>query len=674
MIVKVQGVGDDDLLLRGFSYSEELGRPFNLTVLVAPTSRRVKPEKLVGQALTIKLVDPGKADRYFNGIVAAASIPGNQDILEYRLSVVPSVSLLGYSSKCRWFQEESALDIVKKVISGHAVLVKDKCKEKYKALEYCVQYRESDLAFMTRLMEQAGIYYHFEHANGSNTLVLCDASTSHGDTDGYATVPFYAPGSRRSEASFDSWSLDARMCSGVFATKDYNFKTPANQLLSPENVASPFTSENLDSRFVSRLFDYPGEFADAAGGMVTAGARAEALAAAAETYSGTCDARGLFAGGLFKLTDPNGDLNDDLEQKYLVTKLSLSGQAQNYDRGTGGGSKVSCSVVAVKETTFFRLWPSTPKPVIAGAQTAIVVGPSGQEIHTDEHGRVRVRFHWDEDHDGSSGDTSCWIRVAQLWAGKQWGAVFLPRVGQEVVVQFLEGDPDRPLITGGVYNASNPVPYALPENKNIACVKSNSTTDGSGFNEIKFDDTKGKELLFVHAEKSHHVRVKGSQAIGVGGSASLGVGGDLSESVGKDHSLSVKGDSLTKVTGDMHLNVTGKSITSVTGVQSVKVTGDASLVYSGGFSHGVQGDYFVKAANICIEATTNITLKVGGTSIAIESGGVTITTSGNVEINGTGGIKASASGGKVELTGSAGVKASSAASVDLTAPMIKNNG
>jgi len=672
MSVKVEGLAEDALLIRGFSYSEELGRPFTMTVVVAPTSVAVTPGQLLGHSLTVRLVCPGKPDRFFNGLVASASIPGNHDILEYRLSVIPNFAVASYRTNCDWNQGKTALEVIKETVQFHHAELENKCDEVYEPLEFCVQYRESDLAFVTRLMEQFGVYYYSKHLEGSNTLVLCDGPLSHTQGQGDAEVPFYAPGSSHEEAAFSTWGLEARMCKGLYDTKDYNFKTPKNGLSSSGVVVSPFGFDHSVPSWTD-FYEYPGEFLGAAGGEKVVSLRAEALAAGGQTFTGSGDVRGVYVGCVFKLMDPNADLSEGLAQKYLVTGLQISGQADNYDRGSGGGTRVSCSVTAVKETQVFRLWPSTPKPVIAGAQTAVVVGPEDQEIHTDEFGRVRVCFKWDRFHGSDESDTSCWVRVAQLWAGKQWGAMFLPRVGHEVVVQYLDGDPDRPLVTGAVYNADNMPPYAMPDNKNISGIKSNSTTGGSGFNEIKFDDTKGKELLFIHAEKSHHVKVKGSQAVGVSGSAGLGVGGDLNESVGKDHNVSVTGNSVQKVKGDAHITVVGDSVGQISGAQSLKVTGSASLVYSADYSQGVQGDYFVKAANICIEASTNVTIKVGGTSIAIESGGVTIETTGTIELKANGGVKVESGGGKVEITGSAGVKMSSSATVELSAPTIKNN-
>ena len=649
MSVKVQGQADDALLLRGFSYTEELGRPFVLSVLLAPTSVAVKPEKLVGQSLTVKLVCPGKPDRFFNGLVASASIPGNHDILEYRLSVIPNLGLLGYSTRCRWFQEESVLDVIKKVIGGHAVQVEDKCKEPYEPLEFCVQYRESDLSFVTRLMEQYGIYYQFVHSETGNKVELCDGPLCHKDIENYDELAFYAPGSSHEGDAFSVFGLEARMCTATFATKDYNFKTPPNQLLSPKDVDSPFGSKTLDAGLPTRMFEYPGEFSNAAGGGTVASLRAEALAAGAQTFTGSCDVRGLFAGGVFKLTDPNGDLSDELEQKYLVTGQQVSGQADSYDRGTGGGgARVSCCVTAIKDTQAFRLWPSTRKPVIAGAQTAMVVGPKDHEIHTDEFGRVRVRFHWDEDHDGTTGDTSCWVRVAQLWAGKQWGAVFLPRVGHEVVVQFLEGDPDRPLVTGAVYNADNMPPYPLPDKKMISGIKSHSVKEGPnsadaprGFNEIKFDDTKGSELFATHAQHNMTETVLNNQASTVSGNRTQTVKGTHTETITKDTKVVIAEGNLVNVVnkGNEEHTIAEGSFTETVkkdytiavkdGKFAVEVEpGDASInAKTGGFTGTSKDQLWLESSNATstLKAKNNVVVSSGTANVEVTAGGENVT-------------------------------------------------
>ncbi|MBN2035041.1 MAG: type VI secretion system tip protein VgrG, partial [Deltaproteobacteria bacterium] len=290
--------------------------------------------------------------------------------------------------------------------------------------------------------------------------------------------------------------------------------------------------------------------------------------------------------------------------------------------------------VAIPSSVTFRPERNTPKPVVEGVQTAIVVGPSGEEIYTDEFARVKVKFHWDRV-EGADETSSCWIRVSQLWAGVNWGAMFIPRIGQEVIIDFIEGDPDRPIITGRVYNQENMPPYGLPDQKTKSAIKTNSSIGGDGFNEIRFEDKKGEEELFIHGQKNLEIRVKNDRRETIGRDRHLVVENDKKEVVKNNRHDIVKMDWVKEIGKDRHLTVKGKEAKKVTESLSLTVEGEVIEVFKAAHSEQATGDYYLKADNVVIEAMNNITLCVGSSYITIEAGSIDIKTGGQVSVDGT---------------------------------------
>jgi type VI secretion system secreted protein VgrG len=282
----------------------------------------------------------------------------------------------------------------------------------------------------------------------------------------------------------------------------------------------------------------------------------------------------------------------------------------------------------------FRPQRNTRRPVVEGVQTAIVVGPKGQEIYTDEHGRVKVQFHWDREGKRDE-NSSCWIRVSQNWAGTGWGAMIIPRIGHEVIVDFEEGDPDRPLITGRVYHGVNKPPYKLPDEKTKSTVKTNSSEGGEGFNEIRFEDKKGEEQIFIHSEKNFDLRIKNDSFETVSNNRHLHVEKDKFEQVDNNRSETVDADHKEQIGKDRHLDVKGKEAKQVGGSLSLTVKGDVIEAFKANHSEQTGKDYYLKAQNIVIDGMTNITLSVGSSYIAIESGSIEIKTGGQIKIDGS---------------------------------------
>jgi type VI secretion system secreted protein VgrG len=302
------------------------------------------------------------------------------------------------------------------------------------------------------------------------------------------------------------------------------------------------------------------------------------------------------------------------------------------------------SFTAIDSAQPFRTSRITPKPVVQGPQTAMVVGPKGEEIHTDKHGRVKVQFHWDRE-GAADENSSCFVRVSQAWAGKNWGAIALPRIGQEVIVDFLEGDPDHPIITGRVYNEINKPPYDLPNKATISTFKTNSSKGGEGFNEFRFEDKKGEEQIFIHAEKNMDIRVKNDRFETIGHDRNLVVENDKKEHIKNERHEQVDSHHMEKIGADRNLKVEGKEAKEVTGSLSLKVGDDVIQEFGANHSEQVSGDCYLKASNIIIESTTNVTMKVGQSYIAIESGGIKIGTTGTIELEATSTLSAKGTAG-----------------------------
>ena len=570
-----------ELAVVGWQCVEELSRPFELEVeLAADDDVTVDPKAIVGKdaLLTIHLGDGG--GRFIRGIVSklgswdAGSGAGRH---RYRATVVPALWRLGRTLRSRHFQNKTAVDIVKKVLTDAKVEQRWATSGTYASRELCVQYRESDLAFVSRLLEEEGIYYFFEHTADKHVMVLGDKASVHTAIPEGAERIIFRPPSLMSaeEDSIYRFAHGLEVRPGAVVLKDYEFKKPALDLSA--DAAS-------DGDAALEIYDYPGEDEDAATGKQLAKTRLEELRMDVETVTGSSRCRRLQPGFTFELDEhPMTDLN----KKYLVRRVQHVGrQPEVLPHGTPIGKQDAYDVqfLAQPADTPFRPARVTRRPIIAGPQTAMVVGPAGEEIHTDEHGRIKVQFHWDRE--GKNDDkSSCWLRVSQAWAGPGWGALYIPRIGQEVVVEFLEGDPDRPLVTGRVYNGHNPPPMSLPGEKTKSTLRSSSSLGGSGSNELMFEDAAGSELVMLHAQKDLSIKVENDKNQTVGGNESLTVTKDRTRNIKGNQTLNVtKDDSSTllanqsvKVTGDRDVKVSGSHTEKITLTQSIDVGGSQTL-------------------------------------------------------------------------------------------------
>jgi type VI secretion system secreted protein VgrG len=497
-------LGKDELVLVRFDGAEGLSELFEFRIEALSETADINFDQAIGKQCTLKFKTYGQ-EREFSGLMVEAQWLGlRQDNYSYRVVLRPWLWLLSRTSDCRIFQDKKAPDIIKQVFkdrgfSDYEFKLTD--EGSYPKLEYCVQYRETDLNFVTRLMEQHGIYYFFEHQGEKHKLILVDSKSKHQPVPGHEKTTYNAnvrDWTRDKERIFE-WISERRFRTGKIELNDYNYLKSTSQLTSDRSASEPYTHSDME------VYDYPGKYKEKSEGEFYAKIRLEAEQAADHRRHANGDALSLYPGGVTQL---ERHPTDSQNIEYLIVRSTHTFIAQAYRSGTlvsGEDADYYGSYEFMPKDQQFRAPIVTPKPLIQGIQTAKVVtkdSNSNEEIDVEELTEIYVRFHWmREQGDKEAKQRSCKIRVAQVWSGKTWGGQFIPRVGQEVVVEFLEGDPDRPLVVGTVYNDQYKPPYELPKKKTIAGIKSDSTKGSSGNNEWNFEDKKGSEKISVHAEK-----------------------------------------------------------------------------------------------------------------------------------------------------------------------------
>lgn len=653
-------LGEDVLLFRRMTVTEHLGRPFQFDLDCLSNDPQVKFEDLLGQVVTIRYQGRDDFERFFNGHVTRFVQSGmHGDYHVYHAEVRPWLWFLTRTADCRIFQAMTVPDIVKQVFRDLGFTdFKESLSGSYREWEYCVQYRETDFNFVNRLLEQEGIYYYFEHDDGKHTLVLADDVSAHAATEGYEEIPYFPrdTSGRRERDHIYAWQRTQEIHPDLYAVEDYDFTKPKSDLQVKASVQPAHKATGYE------IYDYPGEYRETSDGQHYVDARIQELHAQHERIQGQGDAAGLKTGKTFKLT---GHYRDDQNGKeYLVVSASYELTSDDYESGAGGGGEepFHCAFVAIDAKVAYRPPRITPKPVVQGPQTALVVGKSGEEIWTDEYGRIRVQFHWDR-YGKEDENSSCWVRVSTPWAGKNWGAVHIPRMGQEVVVSFEEGDPDRPLVTGSVYNADNMPPYELPANKTQSGIKSRSTkgAEPANFNEIRFEDKKGEEQLYIHAEKNQDNIVENDETTSVGNNRTesvgknekidigenreetvgknetINIGENRSESVGKNESISI---------GESRDETVGKNETvNIGGNRNVQVAKEEQIQVGDSRTLDVGKDNTVNVGkSLLINAADEIVLKTGSATMVMKKNGDITIKGKNITTEGSGKITEKASG------------------------------
>lgn len=649
-------LGADVLIPVAVEGEEGLSRPFRYSITVISSRMSIAPADILGKSVTLSIARKGGDPRAINGIVASlASGPlAMRGYRRYTMEVVPTLWLLSLSSDCRVWQEKTVVQIVEALLGelGVTEIKKQGLTGTHNARITCVQYRETALDFVGRLLADEGIYYYFTHETGKHTLVLSDS------TAGYYDCPDkevqHAAAAQGGMLAIDGWSHAQSFTSGKWTLKDYNFETPSTDL-----TASTATVLDVAAFKKWERFDYPGIYTVKADGTTRSRWAMEEDETGYETVEGTGSYRGFAAGA--KITMASHAVEAEKGKGYVLTEVRLSARDESHLGNSGGPPSYANSFTAIPDATAFRP-PPLPRPIVHGPQTATVVGPSGEEIYCDKYGRVRVQFHWDRK--GQKDEKSfAWVRVAQIMAGKNWGSLFTPRVGMEVVVDFLEGDPDQPLVVGTVYNGENMPPYTLPDNKTQSGIKTRSSKQGDAatFNELRFEDKKDSEEIYFHAQKDFKRVVENDDTLQVDHDQTITIKNDRTETVseGNEAVTIAKGNrTVTIGEGNETLEVTkgNRTVTVGQGNDSHTVSkGNASLTVSQGnrtveVAQGndtltvkmgnetmdvKQGDFALKlglgdasikcdAGSIKLEAMQAIELKVGGNSVKIDQSGITV--------------------------------------------------
>ena len=676
------GLGKDALLLERFSGEEGVSTPFRFTLEMLSENASVDPADVLRKPITVTVVIPGGKERHFHGIVNRFSAGGRRaGLTSYRAEMVPWLWFLSLTSDCRIFQNLPAMDIVTKVFDDLGYKdYKPKVMGTQPKRVYCVQYRESSLAFISRLLEEEGIYYFFEHTESSHMLVLSDVPGQMPPCPQVSKLRMAATQSygMAEEPLVTSVELEHAAVTEKIELTDYNFEKPSSSLRA--SVAGKHKDE---------IYDYPGNYGAREDGDRFAKLRLQQKEAEREVLRGESNSPSFTAGHRFDLTE---HANRTLNRGYYLTHVRHAASIPNYTTGAGEFEYAN-AFHAIPQTIPYRPPLVTPRALVLGSQTAVVVGPAGEEIYVDKYGRVKVQFFWDRE-GKKDANSSCWVRVSSSWAGKNWGLIQIPRIGQEVIVDFLEGNPDQPIITGRVYNAEQMPPYGLPANMTQSGLLSRSSKGGSAANanEIRFEDKKGSEEIYIHAEKNEKhevendrsdfvghdetgkighdqtlevdhdrsrkvgnnesVMVKNNQSISADGARSVSVGASQTHSIGSSDSTSVAENRSASVGGNDTLSVGGNRSESVDGDSSMAVTGKRAERVTKEWATNISDKRTVQVSKddslsvgkkLQITAGDEIVIKTGSASITLKKNGDIVIKGKDVKIDGSGKINVKAS-------------------------------
>jgi type VI secretion system secreted protein VgrG len=652
-------LGQDTLVIESFEGVEGISRLFDFQgELLAETGTSIDPKDIIGKKVTVEisLLDV-QGSRYVNGMVAAfEQTSGDTDFDVYRVHIVPSLWQLTLSSNCRVFQGKTVIDIIKEVIQTYGISMADQTQQSFQPLDYCTQYFETDFNFISRLAEQHGIFYWFEHTDSDNKVNFSDARTAYADCPLVNSIT-YSPNSDKGQdryvSSMEDFSVTATMVVGKHSTLDYDYRNYQAHKIDSTTSVSPFVNNAFER------YTYPsgeeGYVKDVSKNLTTPNhatgflkSQTDASDAGAEVFHGTSSARSFVSGCTFTMTShPRGDWN----RKYLLTEVvHRVDQVPSY-RSSGKGTERSDyrnRFSAISSDTVFRPHAVTPKPLIYGPQTAMVVAASGEEMHIDKLGRVCVQFFWDRLRAANTVDNT-WLRVAQPWAGSGWGTFFWPRLNDEVIVQFINGDPDNPIVIGSVYNGVNMPKYQLPDMSTRTGMVTRSSKGGSASNanELRFEDKMGSEQIFLNAEKDMDHRIENDHRRYVGGQDSLIVKGVQYDEITGDRHSNMKANLVQKVAEKSDLDV-GTDMNHKVG-QNYSLKVGMNHGEKVGMNYGLDAgmEVYIKAGmTLVIEAGVGITLKGAGGSITIDPMGVSIT--GTMVLINSGG--APLSGSPAQLT------------------------
>lgn len=640
-------LGQDTLLIESFEGVEGISRLFDYQVeLYAAAGTDIDPTDLVGNKVTVtlNLID-GSSKRYFNGLIAAfEQTAGDSNFDVYHAHVVPSLWQLTLSTNCRVFQDKTVMDIIKAVIQPYGLSVGDVTKFAYKPLDYCTQYNETDFHFISRLAEQFGIFYWFEHTDSDNKAVFGDSRDAYSDCPNESSVQYSAQ-QQDQEALYHSVVSDIRvtasMVTGKHTSGNFDFRPFQRNSAGPENSTHDMGKNALERYFwptweAGYVKDKDKEISTPNHGALFTTAQRDASDVHANVFHGSSTVRAFLPGFTFDLTEHP---RDAWNQSYLLMEVAHhTVQTPPYIADAGSArSPYSNRFVGIESTRTYRPQARTPRPRMYGPQIALVVAPNGEEQYIDKYGRINVRFMWDRT-GGMNATDNTWVRVSQSWASRGFGAYFWPRMDDEVLVGFIDGDPDEPVVLGSVYNGNALPKYVLPDMQTRSGIVTRSTKGGSAdnANELRFEDKKGSEQIFINAEKDIDVYVENdsrrhtlgqdslivdkNQLEKVGGSYNRSIGGDSIEAISGKQDLKISGQVSHEIDGTYGRTIGGDALEKISGKQGLKVTKEVAHEYEDKFSLKVGMDHGEKVGmNYALEAGMNAYIK-GGMNVTIEAG------------------------------------------------------
>ncbi|WP_441257579.1 type VI secretion system Vgr family protein [Vibrio sp. Vf1514] len=624
----VEGLEDDTLVVRGFDGQETLsserinGQPchgFRYELELASRLANLTPDMVVDKVAELTLYRDDVLVQRVNGIVRCFTQgdTGHHHTF-YSLTLVPALERLSLRHNSRIFQLNTVPEILSILlqemgINDYAFALTRDCAQR----EFCVQYRETDLDFLHRLAAEEGLVYSFIHEEGKHTLIFSDASDSLpklGEPIPYNTLA----GGMIESPYISALSVHSQSEVSQTALQDYSFKKPTYSF-AQQAVGTEMDYQQPDYEH----FDAPGRYKDDVSGKAFSQIRLDYLRRNAHTATGKSNQPLLRPGVKFDLQE---HLDDTLNRDWLVVSVTCQGtQPQALEEAGGNGATTYANQFSLIPA--HRTWRATPqaKPQVDGPMIATVVGPEGEEIFCDEYGRVKLHFPWDRYSNGDE-HSSCWVRVSQGWAGSQYGMIAIPRIGHEVIVSFLNGDPDQPIVTGRTYHATNTAPYTLPDNKTKTVLRT-KTHQGQGYNELSFEDQAGSEQIYLHAQKDFDSLIEN----------------DHTSVIQHDKHLTVENDRFTQIKNNQHLTVGGESRESVTGNRTLMVEGSLHVKTGSVWVNESGTEVHIKAGQkVVIEAGSEITVKAGGSFVKVDPAGVHLSGAG-VNLN-SGGSPGSGSG------------------------------
>ena len=657
----VTPLGADALVPFAFQGREGMSRLFEFTIdmvadqgtLSTSPPHGIDPARLLGQKVTLSVKRTSGEPRHFNGIIRRLThgMPYSTGLRSFRATVVPELWVTTLKRNFRVFQDMNLRDIVTKVLADSRLRPVFRAIGGTTVRSYCVQYDETDYNFICRLLEEEGLFFFFRHTSSAHELVIGDAVSHYEDSLDREVVLTTASG--YDSGALTSWEWDSDMVPGKISQRDYDFEAPSKDLTTTEETRlSPASLKEIEA------YHYPGRYVDLAIGRKLGEVRMGAHSAEHTVISASGAAPGFAAGYIAKLT--NHPYPNENGKRFVCIEVAHEARDGSQLGQDSGSANYANSFRAIPADVIFRPQRRAARALVQGPLTALVVGPRGEEIHVDKHGRIRIQFHWDRE-GAEDGRVTCWVRVAQSLAGKGWGSQFIPRVGMEVVVHFLNGDPDRPIVTGAVYNGQNVPPYGLPESKTQSGVKTRSSPRGGtdDFNELRFEDKIGEEQVYLHAQKDFAQVVENDETLEVGNNQTITVKNDRALNV-TDGNETVNIDKGNRTTT---LGQGDDTLTLSQGSRSVVLdgSGDHSLTLSSGnASVALQGgDYDLSATSgkVTIEAAQSIELKVGASSVKLTPTGIELKGT-LIKVNATGSVEVKGALAEVNASGMLTLKGS----------------